>query len=284
MPRRGLLAAVVCAVVSITGAAHQPQAAKGSLDQPADERNQTFGKLLVQRAYLGVELGELTEAKSKELKVDGAKGALVERVLPGTPADTAGLKTDDVVVAIDGKQVATGAELREALGAHAAGDTVSLEVLRAGTRMTFSATLSGRFGDRAFWHSQNGLPFYRGGLPEGFELGGPGVFALSSAPRLGVAVLPMTDELRDYFGVEHGKGVLVSAVSKGSAAATAGIRAGDVLVAVDGEAVARAGDIARALSAKGSEAPRTVSVELVRERSRMTVSATVEAPRMMNEE
>jgi serine protease Do len=92
----------------------------------------------------------------------------------------------------------------------------------------------------------------------------------------------MTDQLREYFGVEAGKGALVSGVSKNSAAERAGLRAGDVLLSIDGQAVTGAGDVARALGeVKGS---KTVQVEVVRNRGRQTLSATVEEARPGNEE
>lgn len=299
MPRRLMVATLLCAVMSIPAVAqervHLP--AHGETDEwcitpivwtGQDEKtDQQLRELasLQQRPYLGVELGDLTDAKAKELKLEGTKGALVERVVPGTPAESAGLKTDDVVVAIDGKLVASGSELRETLAGRQPGDKVSLEILRSGKRQTVEATLAGRFGDARIFSGPNGMELFRGRLPEGFEFGGPGtMMTFPTAPRLGVAVLPMTDDLRDYFGVERGKGVLVSAVTKGSPAAAAGIRAGDVLVAVDGETVTRSGDISRVLASKSAEGPRTVQVELVRDKSRQTVSATVEAPRVMNEE
>jgi serine protease Do len=238
-----------------------------------------------QSGYLGVYLGELTEAKAKQLKVDGAKGALVERVIPNSPAEKAGVRAGDVVVGIDGRSVASEEELRDALRAHKKGDSATLEIVRDGKRQKVEVTLGGHLavGPGGAFAGPEGFELFRGQWPEGFERGEPYVMMFPGAPRLGVSVLPMTDDLRDYFGVEHGKGVLVSAVSKGSAAERAGLRAGDVVLTVDGQPVARAGDIARALRSKEGDAPRTVQLEVMRERGRLTLSATVEAPRLLNE-
>jgi len=237
---------------------------------------------LEQKAYLGVELGDGSSGTAP--KDSTQKGALVTRVMPGSPAETAGLKANDVIVAVDGKFVASSESLREDLNARKPGDTVSIELVRDGKRQTIEATLAGRLGDFRSFGGPNGGSFFYKGMPEGFEFSMPGGMSFPSAPRLGVAVLPMTEELREYFGVGRDEGVLVSAVTKGSPAATAGLRAGDVLVTVDGESVSRTGDISRILASKSADGPRSVQIELVRDKSRQTVSATVEAPHVMNEE
>jgi serine protease Do len=237
------------------------------------------------RGYLGVRLGDLTEARAKELGIGDAKGALVMDVLPDSPAAKAGLKANDVVVSVDGRAVASDEELRAAIGEHENGQQVTLEIVRDGKRQTVVATLASALGDFELLDRPGGGEIFRGRLPEGFSFGDPSAMMFPGQPRLGVSILPMTDELREYFGVERGTGVLVSAVSKGSAAERAGLRAGDVLVSVDGQPVAQTGDVARALrGTEGSDAPRTVRVEIVRDRSRQTLSATVEAPKVMNEE
>jgi len=169
---------------------------------------------------------------------------------------------------------------------HKKGDKATLEVARDGKRQKLEVTLGGQFalGTGGVFAGPEGDELFRGRMPEGFNLGEPYVMMFPGTPRLGVSVLPMTDDLRDYFGVEHGKGVLVSAVSKGSAAERAGLRAGDVVLSVDGQPVARAGDITRAHRSKEGDAPRTVQLEIMRERSRQTLSATVEGTKLMNEE
>ena len=279
MPRHVLQAVLLCVLVSIPAAAQDDQRARADELRAEMERARQSG-------YLGVYLGDLTEEKAKALKLEGTRGALVERVIPGSPAAKAGLRSNDVVVAVDGRPVGSEGELREALHGHKKGDKVTLEIARDGKRQKIDVTLGGQlaFGEGGVFAGPDGYELFRGRMPEGFNRGEPYVMMFPGTPRLGVSVLPMTDDLRDYFGVEHGKGVLVSAVSKGSAAERAGLRAGDVILTVDGQPVARAGEITRALRSTESDAPRTVQLEVVRERGRLTLSATVEGPRLMNEE
>lgn len=303
MSGHAVKAALLCAALAIPAAAQQRVhlPAPGETDEwcitpivwtGQDDDGGLFADQIQQKAYLGVELDELSVGKAKELGILGTKGAVVVHVLPGSPAEAAGLRTDDVVLSVDGKAVASRDELRAAIADKKPGDAVTLEITRAGKQQKVSATLAGHLGGGGIYAAPGGLramPFKFGapGGPEGFggfDGDGPFTMTFPAGPRLGVSVLPMTDDLRDYFGVEHGKGVLVSAVTKLSPAAVAGIRAGDVILAVDGETVTRAGDVARALAGKSADGSRTIQVDLVRERSRQTVSATVEAPHVSNEE
>jgi hypothetical protein len=90
---------------------------------------------------------------------------------------------------------------------------------------------------------------------------------------LGVFLTPLTPELQSHFGAPEGSGVLVSKVLPDTAAAAAGVQVGDLILAVDGEAVAGPGELARAVSAH--EPGTTVSLEVLRDGRRETLSATL---------
>jgi membrane-associated protease RseP (regulator of RpoE activity) len=92
--------------------------------------------------------------------------------------------------------------------------------------------------------------------------------------RLGVMTQPLTDQLATFFGVKEG--VLVTQVTDASAAAKAGIKAGDVITAVNGKPVKDAGDILDHL--QGIENGKTVPVDLTRDKKAQTVTVTLEAP------
>src|SRR5690242_21822723 len=76
------------------------------------------------------------------------------------------------------------------------------------------------------------------------------VFQLGNSRRIGVSTVELTKQLADYFGIAGGKGVLVTSVTDDGPAAKAGVRAGDVITAIDGEAVDSPGDISRAINRK----------------------------------
>lgn len=287
MPRQILKAALLSALIVTSAVAQDSSGQTGTRNAPAVRLAQLYDLANLDGGYLGVVLTPLNAEMAKSMKLDaGTKGARVERVLPGGPAEKAGIKADDVIVSVDEALVAGEASVREWLSDRKPGDRVKLGVLRDGKRQTVEVVLGERPGmkDLGWLKDNDGVMTMDGRFPENFEIEMPALMHLGvGGPRLGVAVMPLTDQLREHFGVEKGKGVLVSSVSKDSAAERAGIRAGDVIVTVDGEAIDGAGDIGRILR-KGDDAQKTVSVEVVRDRQRQTFSATVESPRPANEE
>jgi len=91
--------------------------------------------------------------------------------------------------------------------------------------------------------------------------------------RIGVTTTSLTKQLADFFGVVDGQGVLVTSVSENSPAAKAGIKAGDVITAVDGEKVEDSGDLSRAIS---KQKAGDVTLTIVRDRNQRTIKVTPE--------
>jgi putative serine protease PepD len=89
----------------------------------------------VETGYLGVQMAPPTGNQD---------GALIQVVTPGSPAEKAGLQAGDLVVAVDGKAVATTNELGARIRAHRPGDEITLKVIRNGDETTISATLGQR--------------------------------------------------------------------------------------------------------------------------------------------
>jgi C-terminal processing protease CtpA/Prc len=100
----------------------------------------------------------------------------------------------------------------------------------------------------------------------------------TSQARLGVMVMSITPELRQYFGAPNAHGVLVAKVEPDSAAAKAGIRVGDVIVHVKGESIDDGQDVLEALSSV-KQGDR-VDVQIVRERKPMTLGAMIKTGEM----
>jgi PDZ domain-containing secreted protein len=83
--------------------------------------------------------------------------------------------------------------------------------------------------------------------------------------------MQLTKQLAEYFGIADGKGVLVTSVTEDSPAAKAGVKAGDVITAIDGEAVDSPGDLARAINSKKEG---DVTLTVIRNRSQQTFRVT----------
>ena len=90
---------------------------------------------------------------------------------------------------------------------------------------------------------------------------------------LGISADNLTPQLAQYFGVKQGKGMLVSEVTKGGAADKAGIKAGDVIVQVEGKPISGMEDLREALNDNFTGDTRKVSLTIVRDHHEQTVNA-----------
>lgn len=108
-------------------------------------------------------------------------------------------------------------------------------------------------------------------LFDNFESGGKSAF-------IGVSLIDLTPELREFFGASKDAGVLVSSVSEHGPAAKAGVRVGDVITAVDGQSVAGVRDLRAAI--RDNHAGDSIRIELLRGKSRQTVMAVAEEREM----
>ena len=204
-----------------------------------------------------------------------AAGVRIESVREGTPATRAGLQKGDVVVEFDGERTRSARQFTRLVRETAPGKSVKMTVLRDGSRRTIDITPESR--DSVTLQQ---FPRITGdvfsGVPRDFNFDfdpkffvGEGVFG--STRRIGVAVVPMSDQLAAYFGVKEG--VLVSEVSSGTPAATAGIQAGDVITAVNGRNVLSSADLIREVRA--AESGSTLDLRLTRNRKEMAVKVTL---------
>ena len=106
-----------------------------------------------------------------------------------------------------------------------------------------------------------------------FAFVNPGDLAMFSTSRLGISAESLTDQLAQFFGVKDGKGVLVASVSDNGSAAKAGIKAGDVIIAVDNQRVESIGSLLKALSSKSEG---TAAIKIIRNHAEQTINVTLE--------
>ncbi len=92
------------------------------------------------RGYLGIRAADLDPEERKGLGIKG--GFKIQEIMPGSPAEKAGLKVEDVVVAIDGREVDTAQDVRIVVAAAGAGATLNLDILRGGKKQSIKATLA----------------------------------------------------------------------------------------------------------------------------------------------
>jgi serine protease Do len=227
---------------------------------------------------------------------DGTAGVRVEDVDQDSPAAKAGVREGDIVVEFDGERVRSARQFSRLVEESVPGRPVSLAVTRDGQRQTLEVTPRDRAlawgidGDRIGREIARGMreiePRLRDLEPRlreleprlrGFHFDAPDFnFEWDMLPgtargRLGVQIESLSPQLADYFGAKNG-GVLVSSVTEDSPAGKAGLRAGDVITSIDGDAVRDYGDLIGELRDKSGE----VSIGIVRDKKETTHKTTIE--------
>jgi serine protease Do len=231
-------------------------------------------------SWLGVETHEVTADKAKELKLSAERGVVLGKIVPDSPAAKAGLKENDVVTEVNGQRVEGAAQFRRMIHEIPAGRSIQLTVWRDGRTQTISATL-GKSEERhhamkMVAPTPGTFAFRMPEIPEIPSMEWNGGMLLGGQPRLGIDAEDLSGQLGAFFGAPDGEGILVRDVNSGSAAEKAGVKAGDVIVSLNGERIRSAGELREKLSAKREEKDRTVKLGVLRNKSE--VSLTVELP------
>jgi S1-C subfamily serine protease len=115
---------------------------------PANEARAIYQRLrstgYVARGWLGVALEDLTPALARQLGVEQLHGAVISQVVPRSPADRAGLRTGDILLKWDGREVDNSTTLRRIVARTEIGKSVDAVILRRGVEMTFSVAVGER--------------------------------------------------------------------------------------------------------------------------------------------
>jgi serine protease Do len=196
----------------------------------------------VVRGYLGVQVSELTPDLAQGFGFrPEQKGALVQQVVKGTPADKGGLEAGDLVVAMDGKPIESSGALTRGVATVPPGQKVTLTFIRKGSEKKATLTVAKRPDEDALARGEFNEDEQDGEAGAGDEAG-------KSKVKLGITVQPLTPELARRLDAEPGEGLVVVDVDPDGPAARAGIREGDIILELNRERVKATGDVARALS------------------------------------
>lgn len=235
------------------------------------ERNRIFIRGDV-GPWLGVMLSDLNAEKAKELKLAGENGVWVKEVREDSPAAKAGILKDDVLVEYAGEKVRSAMQLRRLVRETAPDRSVSLVVSRTGQTKALTAKIEPR-PEKAFFYGRTpAVPV----VPH-IEMPKFNVYVPHQGARLGISADELTPQLATFFGVKQGKGVLVREVTVGSAAEKAGLKAGDVIVALDGKEIASVGKLRRALAGEKEQTEkRKVALTIVRDKREQTLTVELD--------
>jgi serine protease Do len=229
-------------------------------------------------SWLGVSIADVTAERVKELGLKEETGAEIKGVLPGSPAEEAGLEKEDVILEYQGDRVAGAAQLTRLVRETPPGRTVTLGISRGGANRSVKVKVTedhGGFEHKKYFTKRIEIPSVDMPpieIPEIDIPEFPMLEGFSSSFRLGVSVEGLTGQLGEYFGVKDGDGVLVRSVKKGSPADAGGLRAGDVIVKVDGEKVADSSDLRSALRDRRG---KTFPLGVVRDRRETSLTVTL---------
>jgi serine protease Do len=242
--------------------------------------------------YLGVTIHDLDQGRANDLHLASLHGAEVVMLDHDAPACKAGVKLHDVILQMNGQAVDNVEQLRKMLHEMPVGKTVAFVLYRDGQTVTLNIQL----GDRAklehpsFLDPNSGpeeaevvknpqpdaSPRPSAWVPRRHEMDLGIEPANTLIPRLdlnplyvGARVEPVSPQLADYFGVRSGTGLLVKDVYDDSPASAAGIRAGDIVLNVNGQAMVKLKDWTRAIRVNRG---KQVQVTIFRDHQQQTVT------------
>ncbi len=212
----------------------------------------------VARAYLGVTIEEIDAQKARELNLPLGAGVTVRKVGERSPAEKAGLEEEDVILAFDGREIGTTADLQEFVERSPAGSRHELRIQRDGKARTLEVLLEK--------------------MPTDFELAmsrseREGVLASSEFyhnRQLGLVAIDLSDEMAERLGYEGVSGVLIMHVERGQIAAQAGLREGMLITRVGDRPVKSVAEFGAAMEKESLQ--RGITLEVQSQRGTQTVT------------
>jgi len=192
----------------------------------------------ISRGWIGVTIQDVDQNSAKALSLEKVRGALIGSVMPGEPADKAGIKAGDVILSVDGMDIADAGALLRTIAGKTPGAEIKIAVWRDGKSHNLTLTLGERTPEQL--SAQRGGPSKPG---KGME-----------SDVLGISVRPVTaDEARALKLEKNQGGLMVVNVVSGKPAADSDIRQGDVIVSANQKPVKTAQDLAKIVMEEGKE-------------------------------
>jgi C-terminal processing protease CtpA/Prc len=229
--------------------------------------------------FLGVHVEDVSKENIGTYGMRDVRGVGVTEVVKDSPAEKAGLRKGDVILSFNGESVTSTRKLNRLVAESSPDQNVRLTVARGGSEQEISATLGKRPGMTNVWNEKT-----RAEMREKMEKmrkdfpkikNGDGTFTINfgNYRRIGISTQTLTKQLADYFGVSEG--ILIASVNENSPASKAGLKAGDIITAVDGEKADSPADVTRAINKKQDG---SVNLTVVRDRNTRSVTVTPEKP------
>lgn len=231
------------------------------------------------QGYLGVGVSDVDDESVQKLRLKNKDGVLVTLIDHDAPAGPV-VHINDVILEVNGQKIVGAEQFGRILKVVPAGRKVTLMLLRDGVQQTLTVQLVDRKAmDEEVWRKINsedvvppppsGTGFFSGAgdAPSSWHMP-----LFTSTLNVGAVVEPLTAQMADYLGISSG--IMVKQVTRKSEAATAGLKAFDIILKVGADPVATTADWDRALRANQG---RAVQVTILRERKQQTLSIQVDS-------
>ncbi len=168
----------------------------------------------VRRGWLGIQMQNMDEDMAKALDMDAPQGVLVADVFKNNPADKAGIKSGDVITAINGTKVNSTTELARSVASLAPGAKINVTIMRQGKIKNFTIQLDERAENMAQTQQTQEQE-------------------VQSTALLGVILKPLSKQEAQSMGLEEARGLLITQIQAGSLAQQEGFASGDVILEVN---------------------------------------------------
>ena len=227
--KKGELVGINTAIVSQTGAySGYSFAVPVNIVKRVAQDLMDFGS--VKRAVLGIRMGNVDKKFADEMKLSSVSGVYINEVLKGSAADKAGLKENDVIVAIDGQKITDGASVQAKVNGYHPGDKATITYIRDGKTQEAQVVFQAASETEVVAQADGGMVFY------------------------GATLKAASPETLKALGLKSG----VEIVSLGSGKmAEAGAKVGGIIVYVNDEPVSKPEDVV----AKAKKASRAIYIE-----------------------
>lgn len=187
-----------------------------------------------QRAYLGVYIRTVDETYAKAFGLKEIKGAFVNEIESGSPADKAGIKVEDVILAVDGKQINSSNELQSEIALRKPGETVEITIWRQKKELKLKVKLGTRDGDVAE-KAQTDFQEPKPGQEVKIE-------------KLGLVVTPIDEKIKEAYDVRSG--VFLKDVKNQTFRVERNLVPGGVIIKVDDQEIASVGQLKKIIESK----------------------------------
>jgi len=216
---------------------------------PSDEAKVIVAKLQetgsIDHGFIGVQVQAVTKDVADALGLEKPEGALIADVGTDTPAARAGVKSGDVVTAVDGKSVRTPKDLSRSIADLSPGDKATVAVWRDGKSQDLNVVVGGSDGEVRQATADKGE---------------------ANQPSIGVGLANLTPDIREQLNLPaNAKGVAVASVSPDKPAADAGVQTGDIILSVNSKSVNSAAEVKDAVVEVARSGRKSVLLQIERD-------------------